>query len=182
MSFRDILNQPLPSQIRVYHVPDMEYYGENTYSHEKMHQKKLRGADISVRTKEGPLPHFHLVWGDGENPDKTCCIRFDKSLYFFHPEHERTDVPLENKQKKELISILKSKHKQNDIPREYHSVWELMIYWWNLLGKDNNEMIELPINLPIPDYTKIEKEKTNEDGEVDTELISKCFARLKNEK
>ena len=183
MSFIDILNRPLPSKTRIYHVPDMEYYEENTYDHEKMNQKKLKGADIGVYGDEGKYPHFHLSWGNRRKPTKTCCIRFDKNFYFLHPGHERTDITLKSEEIEELIKILNSKHKATGIPEKYQTVWELMIYWWNLLGEYNSEMIELPDNLPIPDYTKIERANTKEEKEVNHKLLSKCFARLnKNEK
>lgn len=187
MSFRDILNQPLPSKTQRITVESFELFTEDSISHIKTKPDASLGAvDIAVFGGERDKPHFHLFWNGKTGSNMiTCCIRFDKNIYFLHPKHEATDIEITNVNgRKELVRILKSKHrlKKPDIPDDCKTVWDLLIFWWNKFSKDTKQMIYLPENLPIPDYTRLHRGTKEEEDTINFKLINECKEKLRNEK
>lgn len=101
---------------------------------------KVDGYNVSIYSKEGPIPHFHFY---DDEMKKKGCIRLDKAEYFVHGDNNHK---LNSKEVKNLINWMLSKHRVLDI-----TIWEYMCILWG----DNNPEYLLPEDLVMPDYYQL---------------------------
>lgn len=83
--------------------------------------KKIGPCTVSVHTKEGPVPHFHI---ESDDNDFKCCICIYEPRYFDHGKYKDK---LSNSQLKELDAWLRLPHRKDS----RLSRWELMDEIWN---------------------------------------------------
>ena len=86
---------------------------------------------------------------DGKDIDsaKVARISFYESKYIIHYKNSNKNLTLSSKQKKILMELLKSEE-------DGELIWIKMITEFNRFLGPNSKYL-LPLNLPIPDYTKL---------------------------
>lgn len=105
----------------------------------------VKDLEIYVRTNDaGKVPHFHIRDKETNGQRFHTCVRMDKAEYFHHTG--KMDV-LNSQQKKALVSFLQSQYK-----RGFFSNWVHAIILWD----DNNSDVEIDLDTPMPDYTKLQ--------------------------
>lgn len=92
----------------------------------------------------GDVPHFHCRRPDDR---RDTCIKLLCAEYFQHGKNTNT---LSTAVCKELYDFLRSPSK--DLPAITN--WQYLVSLWN---HDNRRNV--PIDTPLPDYTKLNKEK-----------------------
>lgn len=98
---------------------------------------------ISINTNDGDyIHHFHIKDTNFNGNKFHTCIKIEKAEYFHHKGKENI---LNSKLRKELIKFLKSKTELGITHCEY------LVATWN----NNNSNKELPIEIPMPDYTAL---------------------------
>lgn len=102
--------------------------------------------DVVIYTNDsGKIPHFHYFDDATRGKEFHTCIRLDKPEYFHHGNKNGI---LNSKQKKELISFLKSPHKRY----KDETNWQHLVYLWN---DENNSDVAVDEDLLMPDYLKL---------------------------
>ena len=100
------------------------------------------GYVVFVRSNDsGNIPHFHYFDAETFGDKFHSCIRLDSPAYF---PHEGKDDVLNHKQRKNLVSCLKSPYRRFGITQ-----WEHLLIEWN----DNNEHANVDEDIDMPDYT-----------------------------
>ena len=98
---------------------------------------------IYVRMNDpGKIPHFHIVDQSTLGKVFHTCVKIKVAEYFHHTGKEGV---LNSIQRKDLIKFLKGKDKWGE------SNWKVLIKEWDR----NNSDVEIDINTPMPDYTKL---------------------------
>lgn len=97
----------------------------------------LLKGQLFVYNREGDYePHFHIV----RHEHHDCCVKLLSNEYFIHGKHTGT---LNNKEAQILYKWF-----EEDINN-----WLRVINEWN--KHVQNETMKVPIDCPIPDYTKL---------------------------
>ncbi len=98
---------------------------------------------IYVRMNDpGKIPHFHIVDQSTLGSVFHTCVKIKVAEYFHHTGKE--DV-LNSSQRRDLVKFLNGKDKWGE------SNWKVLIKEWDR----NNSDVEIDINTPMPDYTKL---------------------------
>ena len=106
--------------------------------------------EVYIHTDDpGNIPHFHIWDAETRGQKFYTCIRIESPEYFHHTGKEDY---LNSSMRKELIKFLKSKPTKL---KRYNTNWEVVIDMWNA----NNSKANVPDDLPMPDYTKLPREK-----------------------
>ena len=166
MSFRDVLNQPLPSKqhTEILFEEDIvldTYFKEDSVGREISLGHAVKNAKIHVYGNEGKrIPHFHITAQNGRFRKKAgfeCCVCIDIPNYFIHPGKEDT---LTNDEIRDLIPLLKRKQKKYGGLTLYKVICQM----WNK-GKTNEFKVDETAD--IPDYLELNnpsnKPKTEND-------------------
>lgn len=102
--------------------------------------------EVWIRTDDpGNIPHFHVWDKNSKGGLFHTCVKIESPEYFHHNGKE--DV-FNSKQKKELTEFLNEKPAKS---RWHPTNWDFILTLWNA----NNSKVEVPEDLPIPDYTKL---------------------------
>ena len=106
--------------------------------------------EVYIHTDDpGNVPHFHIWDAETRGQKFHTCIRIESPEYFHHTGKEDY---LNSSMRKELIKFLKSKPTKL---KRYNTNWEVVVDMWNA----NNSKANVPDDLPMPDYTKLPREK-----------------------
>lgn len=106
--------------------------------------------EVYIHTDDpGNIPHFHIWDAETRGQKFHTCIRIESPEYFHHTGKEDY---LNSSMRKELIKFLKSKPTKL---KRYNTNWEVVVDMWNA----NNSKANVPDDLPMPDYTKLLREK-----------------------
>lgn len=106
--------------------------------------------EVYIHTDDlGNIPHFHIWDAETRGQKFHTCIRIESPEYFHHTGKEDY---LNSSMRKELIKFLKSKPTKL---KRYDTNWEVVVDMWNA----NNSKANVPDDLPMPDYTKLPREK-----------------------
>lgn len=101
--------------------------------------------EVYIHTDDpGNIPHFHIWDAETRGQKFHTCIRIESHEYFHHTGEEDY---LNSSMRKELVRFLKGKSKN----KRFSSNWEYLVSMWN----NNNQLINVPDDLPMPDYTKL---------------------------
>lgn len=100
---------------------------------------KFDSFEIWVYSKEGPIPHFHVIKGNQQFPNFETCIKIEKAEYFHHSGKEGI---LNSREKKRLVEFLQSNHHKLN-----GSNWEILVAQWSM----NNPEYDMPF-IEMPDY------------------------------
>ena len=157
MSFKDVLNKPLPSKIHSgepFHVfiSEDDIYEERKIL-DNVNLGKVSGVEIWVYPNEGPKPHCHLIVVD-ENKDRNganrfeTCIRLDTNMYFTHGT--KIDK-LNNKSLKKLCKVFRKKYKDTKM-----TVFTKLRTEWNKNSKKEYQIKDI---YNMPNYVEIKDEK-----------------------
>lgn len=106
--------------------------------------------EVYIHTDDpGNVPHFHIWDAETRGQKFHTCIKIESPEYFHHTGKEDY---LNSSMRKELIKFLKSKPTKL---KRYNTNWEVVVDMWNA----NNSKANVPDDLPMPDYTKLPREK-----------------------
>lgn len=106
--------------------------------------------EVYIHTDDpGNVPHFHIWDAETRGQKFHTCICIESPEYFHHTGKEDY---LNSSMRKELIKFLKSKPTKL---KRYNTNWEVVVDMWNA----NNSKANVPDDLPMPDYTKLPREK-----------------------
>lgn len=106
--------------------------------------------EVYIHTDDpGNVPHFHIWDAETRGQKFHTCIRIESPEYFHHTGKEDY---LNSSMRKELIKFLKSKPTKL---KRYNTNWEVVVDMWNA----NNSKANVPDDLPMPDYTRLPREK-----------------------
>ena len=97
---------------------------------------------IYVRSKEGPIPHVHIVDKQTLGYKYNCCVRLDEPMYFSHGSKQDT---LNSKAKKEFIKFITEKNDEFELMN-----WEVAVRLWNISNPDFKIR-----GVSLPDYTRL---------------------------
>lgn len=105
--------------------------------------------EVYIHTDDpGNIPHFNIWDAETRGQKFHTCIRIESPEYFHHTGKEDY---LNSSMRKELVRFLKSKSKN----KRFSSNWEYLVSMWN----DNNSKMNVPEDIPMPDYTKLPRKK-----------------------
>lgn len=105
--------------------------------------------EVYIHTDDpGNIPHFHILDAETRGQKFHTCISIESPEYFHHTGKEDY---LNSSMRKELVRFLKDKSKN----KRFSSNWEYLVSMWN----DNNSKINVPEDIPMPDYTKLPRKK-----------------------
>lgn len=130
------------------------------YNYEKLHESMLLEMarvgfiddeyEVYIHTDDPVnIPHFHIWDAETRGQKFHTCIKIESPEYFHHTGKEDY---LNSSMRKELIKFLKSKPTKL---KRYDTNWEVVVDMWNA----NNSKANVPDDLPMPDYTKLPREK-----------------------
>ena len=133
---------------------------DRIYNYEKLRESMLLEMarvgfiadeyEVYIHTDDpGNIPHFHIWDAETRGQKFHTCIRIESPEYFHHTGKEDY---LNSNMRKELIKFLKSKPTKL---KRYNTNWEVVVDMWNA----NNSKANVPDDLPMPDYTKLPREK-----------------------
>lgn len=133
---------------------------DSIYDYEKLRESMLLEMarvgftddeyEVYIHTEDtGNIPHFHIWDAETRGQKFHTCIKIESPEYFHHTGKEDY---LNSSMRKELIKFLKSKPTKL---KRYDTNWEVVVDMWNA----NNSKASVPDDPPMPDYTKLPREK-----------------------
>ena len=161
MSFKDVLNQPLPSKVHdksngfcISVTEDILFTEVKVL--DEVNLGKVSNAEFWIYSNEGTKPHFHII-SEGDNKDRRgsdrfeSCVRLDANLYF--PHGSKIDT-LNHKGEKLLYAALQRPYEKGSKKTIYEKLCEV----WNESSEPQYRIKDFS---KMPDYRRIyfEKEK-----------------------
>lgn len=151
MSFKEMLEQPLPSQrkplicVEVVFLDDGNMiFMEDTAIETDI--PKVGTVKFAVYHEDTAVPHFHVFNKQTDKQKRiNVCFKFDVGEYFLHGVH---DTPLNNQQLAKLQKALEKPLKTKDDPNRLEPLWNILQDIWNRSASDKNKSMAEH----IPDY------------------------------
>ena len=137
MSFKDLLNQPLPSK------RNLQYITEGTSIESISLDSPFGSSYVEIRPREGGFyPHCHIIslsTRNGKTPTAQLCL--GTPMYF---RHKPSDKTLSGNDLKLLQEEFLKPYKNTGM-----TVWEYMVKTWN----ESPNAKKIPPDTKMPDYT-----------------------------